>query len=713
MEQKEKFLDKCKRWKETPIEVVKSKSFLNITQLLLTTILFLATIIGGYNFLTEILILFSCFWALALFIQIVFKNKLNLYVLSSYGILVFGAAFTFITRGADDFGYRFGYNFAFSLIPIICVTLLAILPKLQNHKVSYYLTRATSFCMIVGSLVYVLFMNIRIKPNCMNLQEGHDDYLNRVKNSGHATNENPNVLLILMDDMAFSDISSYSYMEDNPTIKTPNIDSIGENGVMMDNCYASSPVSSPSRFSILTGRYSCRGYLDRVVFNTKQQNFPFSTTRFFNAFQLDHNVDGILGDEITVAEALKARGYDTGLFGKWNLGDYGEYLPTNQGFDYFYGSHYINDMIPYNVVREEGGVFKEVHSHNDMLDQSMSTEDYTGELNKWMKAQVENQFAVAAENVNEVNPFFIEYATPWPHFPIFSNKNGKGVGDKSDDNYIDCIEEFDEAIGTILDYLKATDDPRNPGEKLYDNTLVMFTSDNGPGREGVTGNLRGRKNTPFEGGYKVPFLASYPNGFGHTKDHLQARSMNIDVFATVVDFAGIPLEQIAPTDRAIDGKSMRTLWENTTLGDTYHGDMDVNLHDRIYYFKGGSVKAISGEFESYVYEKDSTGKSVLKVDSNGVPVTRMQDFKYYKNVQTENSAFFNQFYKDYLFNLDADQAEGYNIAMRNDISVIPMTEEELKEKKLINPIAKQLKQELEDINKFIKNDKNRRTGAFK
>ena len=684
--------------------------------------LFLATICGGYNFLTEVNLVLSIFVALGIFLGIVLKNKLNLYVLSGYGILVFGTAFTFLVRGADDFWYRFGYNFGLSLLAIVGVTLLACIPKLKNHKVTFYVTRVTSFVLIGASLIYFLFSNIRLKPTCISLQEGHDDYLNKVKNAKSDAGD-PNVLLILMDDMAFSDISSYSYLSEtgkNPTIKTPNIDSIGasaNNGIMMDNCYAASPVSSPSRFSILTGRYSCRGYLDNVVFNTKQQNFPFSQTRFFNPFQLAHNVDGLLGDEVTIAEILQADGYATGLFGKWNLGDYGEYLPTNQGFDYFFGSHYINDMTPYNIVEEENGEFKEIYSHNDLLDQSMSTDRFTyGDESKGVKYGVTSYIA---EKADAGEKFFVEYASPWPHFPIYSNNNGNGEGDHTDDNYVDCIEEFDRAIGDIIQVLK--------DKGVYDNTLIMFTSDNGPGREGVTGNLRGRKNTPYEGAYKVPFLAKLPNSVtARTPEinsatgkpiNIQARCMNMDVLPTVLEFCGIDINPLKE-DRAIDGVSMKALWTGAI-------DQDTNMHDRIYYFKGGSVQAISGEFEAYNYviaDHDiigpdgnvavRAGESVLVVDGYGNPKTKKQDFKFYKHTQTENAAFFNQFYNNYLFNLDADPAEGYNIAMRADISIVPMTSVEMSEKKPLNYIARTLKADLEEINKLIKNDKYRRTHVF-
>ncbi len=620
---KESFKEKQKRFRETPVELNKKFTPFNVIFLLATVVLFLTTLIGGYNFLTLVLVVASSFVALAMFLQIIRKNKLNIFLLASYGIMICGTVFTYIVRGADGFWFRLGYNIGLASLSIIGLTVLSLIPKAKNYKASYVVTRCTSFVMIGASLIYFLFMSIRMNPTVESMQEGHDAYLNKIKNGRQKGSTDPNVLIILMDDMAFSDISSFSYLgEADATIKTPHIDSIGKTGVMMENCYSSSPVSSPSRFGILTGRYSARGYLDNVIFPTAQQVAPYGNTRFFNAFEFKNNVDGILGDEITIAEVMQAYGYKTGLFGKWNLGDYGQYLPTNQGFDYFFGSHYVNDMTPYNIVREEKGVPKQVYSHNDLLDQSLSTERFTKELMDYVEKQIDND-----------EKFFVEYWSPWPHFPIFSNKNGNGVGDKSDDSYIDCIEEFDAAVGQILQLLK--------DKGVYDDTMVIFTSDNGPGREGVTGALRGRKNTPFEGAFKVPFLVSYPNGqVGTTMTAdangnkvITARCTNMDIFTTVLDYVNLPI----PDDRIIDGVSMRGLWNGTT-------PQDATMHEGgIYYLKRGKVQAIN-----------------LAVEYGG----NVYDYKYYKDVITENSAFINQHYKNYLFNLDTDPAEGYNIAMR-------------------------------------------------
>ncbi len=635
---KEGLLDKQKSFVQSPLHFEKSANLLDASIFIVSFALFFVTLVCGFNFLTLVCVLLSMFLGLVMMISLLRFNKINVFRFASYGLLLFGTAFVYICRGADSFGYRLGYNLMVVLLALIAYIIVGILPYVKIEKVKFYLSRIGIALMIVGSLCYFLFMNIRLKPTVERMWEGQENYLNDIKNNHQVDAAKPNVLVVLMDDMAYSDISSYSYMsEKDATIKTPNIDSIGKNGIMMDNCYSSSPVSSPSRFGILTGRYSARGYLDNVVFPTAQQVAPFGSTRFFNAFQFQNNVDGILGDEITVAEAMQSSGYHTGLFGKWNLGDYGEYLPTNQGFDYFFGSHYVNDMTPYNVVRESNGKFEEVYSHNDMLDQSLSTSRFTSEVNGFID-----------ESIASGEKFFAQYWSPWPHFPIFSNFNGNGVGDKSDDSYIDCIQEFDKSMGEIIKNLKT--------KGIYDDTLIIFTSDNGPGREGVTGALRGRKNTPFEGAHKVPFLACYPNGDigdAMTADadgnkRITSRCTNMDVFNTILDYAALPL----PTDRVIDGVSMRALWNGSIA-------QDKDVHKSIFYLKGGKVKGVNMPIlTTYTeYRVDLSGNIVPDVKN------KVYDFKYYKDVQTENSAFFNQHYKNYLFNLDTDQAEGYNIAM--------------------------------------------------
>ena len=598
----------------------------------------LVMISTGWNFFPLIAIVFAIVTSVILLCTVLKKNKMPLFLWIAYLVLVGSTLFFHLVHGAESFGKRLWWNLVLSALPLALAILIKFI-KIKGKKEKI----ATSICVALmagTSLVYFFFMNLRVTPTVDRLWKGQEDYLKSL-NPDKTDENSPNVLFILMDDLAYADLSCYSYMKDGKaTIKTPNIDSIAENGIYMENFYASAPVCSPSRFTALTGRYATRGYLDNVVFPTVVDGPTFSPTHFLNPYQFLNNVDGILGDEITIAEALDALGYSTSCIGKWNLGDYGEYLPTNQGFDYFYGSYYVNDMTPYDWVEEVDGKSTPVRSHKDNLDQSDSTRVFTDKVNEQINKAVEQ---------NE--KFFTYYATPWPHHPIFSNDKGNGQGDISDDTYIQCIEEFDKGVGEIIQNLK--------DKGVYEDTLIIFTSDNGPGREGVSGSLRGRKNTTFEGGMKVPMLASYPKGnlgdgnaiadsqfpitdyegnilrYANTKK-IESSAMLQDLFPTILNYV-MGDDYLLPMDRIIDGVSLKTLFSALKPA-------DFRVHDILYYMKKGKVQGIQMAVDT------TNGKA---------------DFKYYDNVHTENSAFIDQFYKNYLFNLDTDPAEGYNIAKAN------------------------------------------------
>lgn len=669
------------------VHIDKSKRISDIVYLALCSAFMLVMWCTGYNFLPLIADILAIVAGVFIFARMLAKSNVGLYMWISYMVCICGLFVFFLIWGAESFGKNLWYNFVIVLFPVLLATLVYVADRFITKKSALKITCAVcAFLMVGTAIVYVFFMNLRCRPTAESMQAGHDDYLASVKNKefnkNYKTQDNPNVLVILMDDMAYSDISAYSYLASridgasgtvtdsvNATINTPNIDSIADGGIMMDNFYSASPVCSPSRFSILTGRYSSRGYLDNVVFPSDIQSNPWSPTHFLNPYQFLNNVDGILGDEITFAEVLQAAGYNTGCIGKWNLGDYGEYLPTNQGFNYFYGSYYVNDMTPYNWVKDEvdakGNLHsQEVRTHKENLDQSESTRLLTAEMINFIDTSVKQ---------NE--KFLAYYTTPWPHFPIFSDNSGKGKGNTADDTYVQCIEEFDKYLGDILNYLKNTPDPSGTGT-LYDNTLVVFTSDNGPGREGVTGDMRGRKNTTFEGGMKVPILVSYPNGgVGQgdaiesetykyyqwennsqrtsqenvaskvkssvattaTTKHIDASSMNFDLFNTILSYCGIKNADgsvYLPSDRTIDGVDLTSLWNCTVPTST-------RVHDKLFYLKKGKCQAVQ-----------------MAVELNGVTY----DFKYYDKVRTENSAFIDQVYKNYLFNLDTDPAEGYSLS---------------------------------------------------
>ena len=603
----------------------------------------------GWNFFPLVAVVLAAVSALLILLSVIKWNKMPVFLWVAFLTLIVGTVLFHLGHSAESFGKSLWWNLVLTIAPIGLAVVIKLV-KIEGKRKKIAMAVCAGL-MAATSMVYFLFMNLRLNPTVERLWEGHDDYLNSLDPSMKETNS-PNVLFILMDDMAYADISSYSYMaEGEATINTPNIDSIAENGIFMENFYASAPVCTPSRFTALTGRYASRGYIDNVIFPTVVDGPTFSPTHFLNPYQFLHNVDGILGDEITIAEALDEMGYDTSCVGKWNLGDYGEYLPTNQGFDYFYGSYYVNDMTPYDWVEEVDGVGTQIRSHGDNKDQSETTRLLTDKVNEQIN-----------ESISNGNNFFMYYATPWPHHPIYSDNNGNGKGDVTDDNYIDCIEEFDKGLGEIIQNLK--------DKGVYDDTLIVFTSDNGPGREGVAGNLRGRKNTTFEGGMKVPMLVSYPNGgvgagsaiadttypitdydgnvirYATTKK-VETSAMLQDLFPTILNYV-MGDDYKLPTDRIIDGVSLKSVLSGNMPS-------DFRVHDVLYYMKRGKIQGLQ-----------------MAVDTPSGTF----DFKYYDNVHSENSAFIDQFYKNYLFNLDTDPAEGYNIAKKNP-EIASMMKEQL------------------------------------
>lgn len=566
--------------------VTRNSNWLNATWLLMSIASMLVLFITRLNAVAIVLAGLTAISSLMIFIGLLKYKSVSLNLVLSPFIMIISIALFYIIWGVDDSFITRVLSNIFLALPILLVLYFMAFGVHRMLKLKHQVVVNTvlSFMLVLLSVVYILTMNLKSNPIVEDMSKGHDEYLNAIK-VGDAT-KTPNILYIMTDDMGYGDISSYS----DCNINTPNIDRIASSGVILDNFYASSPVCTPSRFSTLTGRYPARGYLDKVLFPTVKSFSPFNMGRHYNSFELRNNVDGILGDEITFAEILQKAGYNTGIFGKWHLGDYGQYLPNNQGFDYFYGSHVVNDMSPYEFYRNDEKVIDA---------SSMNQADITRLLTDEIKGYI-------TQNANE--PFLAYYTTPWPHYPIHVSDSFKGQS--ASGNYGDCIEELDSGIGEILDLLEELD--------LYDNTIIVFTSDNGPGREGSTGGLRSRKNTVFEGGHKVPFIMSYP-AMLEKGVRYQGKATNMDILPTVCDILGLSL----PTDRIIDGSSMMGVLTNT----------DTSTFDYFYYMNKHKVYGV-----------------------------QHNSYKLFDRVRSENSAFIDQVYVNYLFNIDLDPDESYNLA---------------------------------------------------
>lgn len=616
--------------------------------------LFIAQLVTRLNMVAVICVGYMCVMSAIILVGLIAKKKVYLHMLLGYASaalavflfhVIFGAdagfgAFTSglagwtasehtLSTGAGNFFTRLLGNLLLTLPLALSLFGLYMISRKSFKKIK--LKGALSFVMsillVATSVIYVLTMNMRTRPVTERMWDGQDEYLKGVDKK---QTKGPNVIVILTDDLGWGDVSLNGSIFD-----TPNIDSIGENGLNFDNFYSSYSVCSPARFALMTGRYPYRGYADNVIYPTVQSIVPFAQTRVFNSVELGANVDGMLGDEITMAEVFKAAGYNTGIFGKWHLGDYGEYLPTNQGFDYFYGSHHVNDMNPFYHVREENGDYTIVRGTDELKDQSKATEYISDELISWVTNQVENSD----------EPFLAYYTTPWPHAPIFVGNefDGKtGMG-----QYVDCVTEFDASLGKLFAKLEELG--------VMEDTIIVFTSDNGPALQGSVGQLRGGKYLAYEGGQKVPFMIRWDNNGGlFEKGETRSQSATlVDLFPTLIDLCDITgnggQTSYLPADREIDGVSMLPVLKSDGV---IHTEEHPILH-----MKREDIKAIQ-----YTVSTESV-KSRSEYADYDYPVLNDNEFitfKYFDKIQNDNSAFFDKYRKNWLHILTDDVGENYN-----------------------------------------------------
>ena len=403
----------------------------------------------------------------------------------------------------------------------------------------------------------------------------------------------PNIIIVFADDLGYGDLSCYGH----PNIQTENLDGMAAEGIRLTNFYAAASVCTPSRAALLTGRYPIR--------NTPHNFGPESK-------------DGLPLNEITIAEILKEKGYKTKAVGKWHLGHRTEYLPTSRGFDAFYGLPYSNDMIlpwcPWLAEGDKLFLYEDTLAvHEIGYDQEDLTENYTKKSIEFIQ-----------DNKNE--PFFLYLAHSMPHLPISASE--KFIGKSKAGLYGDVIEAIDWSMGEILSTLKE--------EGIDDQTIVIFTSDNGPWHNlpdrmlqrgverwhsGSAGLLKGAKATTYEGGFRVPAIIRWPGEIPKGKVSTEIAS-TMDLFTTLVHMAGAEL----PNDREIDGNNIYS---------SLKGE-NIEQEKIFFYLKGTTVQAIR------------KGKWKLRC--------------------TQSSGY-------ELYNLDIDPAEMYNLAERNQETVKDLYQE--------------------------------------
>ncbi|MGH9632811.1 MAG: sulfatase family protein, partial [Bryobacteraceae bacterium] len=303
----------------------------------------------------------------------------------------------------------------------------------------------------------------------------------------------PNFVILLCDDLGYGDLGCYG----NKSIRTPNIDRMASEGTRLTEFYAA-PTCTPSRASLLTGRYPLRSGLTRVL--GPREHF------------------GIPDSEITLAEALKQRGYRTACIGKWHLGDRPPYRPNRHGFEHFYGLLYSNDMMLPIVEWPPIKLFNDRTVIESPVEQSSLTQRFTGEAIRFIDA-------------NKDNPFFLYLPYTMPHLPWSASANF--VGKSAHGLYGDMVEEIDWSAGEVLKALA-----RNGVDK---DTVVVFLSDNGPelitpAPGGSAGPFRGGKGSTWEGGVRVPCIIRWPGTVpnGVERDGICS---TMDLFATFTQIA--------------------------------------------------------------------------------------------------------------------------------------------------------------------------------
>lgn len=405
----------------------------------------------------------------------------------------------------------------------------------------------------------------------------------------------PNIIVIFADDLGFADLSSFG----SPSIHTPYLDKLAFEGQKWTNFYAAASVCTPSRAALMTGRYPVR---NGMCSDGRRVLFPDSK-------------GGLPNEEVTIAEQLKKVGYTTSAIGKWHLGHREEFLPTNHGFDAYYGIPYSNDMDKVEVE----GLTKEQRFYtpkSEYFDVPLlrNTEEIERPVDQTTITKRYNNESVKFIQQNKDKPFFLYLAHSLPHVPLFASKEFEGTSKRG--LYGDVVEEIDFGVGQIIETLKETG--------LDKNTLVIFTSDNGPwiafgDHSGSAGVLQEGKFTTWEGGMRVPAIFWWPEKVesGLVRDI----GSTLDIFTTVSSIVGIEI----PDDRKIDGLDLSPVLF----------DRKESPRDHLIYYRNTSVYAAR--------------KGAYKLHYITQPATWIKEDKIVHE-------------KPLLFNVDKDPGEKNNVA---------------------------------------------------
>ena len=437
----------------------------------------------------------------------------------------------------------------------------------------------------------------------------------------------PNMVVIFCDDLGYGDLGTFGH----PTIHTPNLDNMAAEGQKWTSFYVAASVCTPSRAALLTGRYPIRS---GMCSDERRVLFPDSA-------------GGLPDTEITIAEALKDVGYATACIGKWHLGHLDQYLPTEHGFDYYYGIPYSNDM---DYVGGDNRHAKlrfepEIEYWDVPLIRNKEVIERPADQNTITKRYTEEATQFIRDNSDQ--PFFLYMPHSMVHTPLFASEKFDDTSPRG--LYGDVMAEIDWSVGEILNTLRE--------EGLAENTLVVFTSDNGPWLSmlqagGSAGLLRMGKGTTWEGGMREPTIFYWPGRIepGVVMD----MGSTLDLFPTACSLAGAEV----PDDRVMDGYDLSPVLFNG----------ESSPRDSLIYYRGEQIFAArKGPYKTHYITQGAYGMGMERT-AHETPL---------------------------LYHLEHDPSEKYNIAEDHPDVIEEINQMVEEHRATVEPVKDQLVERIE------------------